>query len=121
MVAVPQTSGSPAEITILIDTREQRPLSFGDLPTQRVELETGDYSCICDGKDLRDLVAIERKSVNNLGCIGGQRERFERKLVRLAQLPFRTLVIEGSTADPIDAVREVTCATCGNPFAWWST
>lgn len=61
-------------MVILVDTREQRPLSFGDLPTRRATLVTGDYSVIANGRDLRDVVVIERKSVSDLlGCIGGQR------------------------------------------------
>jgi DNA excision repair protein ERCC-4 len=85
----------PLNLTILIDTREQRPFAFGQIPTQRVTLSTGDYSVIANGKDLRDVVAIERKSASDLlNCVGGQRERFERELCRLAELPYRALVIE---------------------------
>lgn len=84
-------------MTILIDTREQRPLEFHGLSTARAALTTGDYSCICDGVDLRGVVAIERKSISDLlGCVGQQRPRFERELSRLAQINFRALVIEAS-------------------------
>jgi ERCC4-type nuclease len=57
---------SPEEYVILIDTREQKPLSFGELRTERTTLATGDYSIACDGRDLRDVVAIERKSISDL-------------------------------------------------------
>jgi hypothetical protein len=49
-------------LAILIDTREQRPLEFDGLSTALAALETGDYSCVCDSVDLRDVVVIERKS-----------------------------------------------------------
>src|SRR5271155_38776 len=88
------------DFMILIDTREQAPLAFGDIATERATLVTGDYSVVADGVDLRGVVAIERKSVSDLlGCIGGQRERFERELQRLAQLRFRALVIEATFSE----------------------
>ena len=92
------------EMTILIDSREQSPLAFPGLATERASLKTADYSCIADGVDLRDVVALERKSVSDLlGCVGGQRDRFERELERLAQLRYRALVIEGTLADIVAA------------------
>ena len=84
-------------LSVLIDTREQMPLTFRGFATQRATLGTGDYSCIADGIDLSDVVAIERKSVSDLlGCVGHSRQRFERELARLAAFRFRALVIEGS-------------------------
>jgi DNA excision repair protein ERCC-4 len=110
------------DITILIDNREQRPLSFGGTPTQRTMLTTGDYSCISDGKDLREVVSIERKSVADLlSCIGGERERFERELVRLGTFAFRALVIEGEMRDLIDASKSSNLhpqAVIGSVLAW---
>jgi ERCC4-type nuclease len=49
-------------VTILIDTREQRPLDFGSQLTRRATLATGDYSV----EGLADSVAIERKSLADL-------------------------------------------------------
>ena len=84
------------DFTILIDTREQRPLCFGALATRTVCLKTGDYSI----EGGADTVAIERKSLPDLfGCIGQQRERFERELERLAALRYGALVIEATLAD----------------------
>jgi hypothetical protein len=122
VAATQSAEDSNKSFTILIDTREQRPLSFGDIPVRREALETGDYSCICDDKDLRDVVVIERKSVSDLlGCIGGQRERFERELTRLAQIPFRAIVIEGSIPDLLEATHESKLhprAVIGSVLAW---
>jgi hypothetical protein len=111
------------DFVILIDTREAKPLGWPhDVKTQTATLETADYSCIADGSDLRNCVAIERKSVSDLlSCIGGQRERFERELTRLALIPYRALIIEGC----MDAVIEATARTqlhqhavMGSILAW---
>jgi hypothetical protein len=122
VTAAQSAEDSDKSFTILIDSREQRPLSFGDIPVRRDALQTGDYSCICDDKDLRDVVAIERKSISDLlGCIGGQRERFERELTRLAQIPFRALVIEASIPDLLEATRDSKLhqrAVMGSVLAW---
>lgn len=83
------------DFVILQDTRELRPLDFPDFPVERVKLKTGDYSARAQGRDFRDVIAIERKSVADLvGCVGQSRARFERELARLAQFPYRALVIE---------------------------
>ena len=107
---------------ILIDTREQLPLAFPGFAAERATLTTGDYSCICEGVDLRGVVAIERKSVSDLlGCVGAQRERFERELVRLAQIRFRALVIEGTLIEVVDATagrRLTSRQVLGSVLAW---
>lgn len=78
------------QFTILIDTREIKPLVFPGYETKIVTLRTGDYSV--NGVP----VAIERKSVSDLlGCIGQSRERFEKELIRLSQIRYRAIVIEG--------------------------
>jgi ERCC4-type nuclease len=90
--------------TILIDKREQRPYSFagfhadaraGGVPlavaTRVVCLPTGDYSLEGYG----DTVAVERKTLADAYATLGQgRDRFERELERLAQMPFAAVVIE---------------------------
>jgi ERCC4-type nuclease len=110
------------EITVLQDSREQKPYAFGELKVEIVALRVGDYSCVADGTDLRDVVAIERKSISDLlGCIGGQRERFERELTRLAQIPFRAIVIEGTIPDLLEATHESKLhprAVMGSVLAW---
>ena len=77
--------------TVIIDTREQRPLRFENLPTRSGTLDTGDYSV----KGLTHLVAVERKSLDDLlACVGRDRARFKRELQRLRAHHFRLLVIE---------------------------
>ena len=73
--------------TLLVDTREQRPLYFGEgVPQRRATLPTGDYSVEgCEG-----LIAIERKSLGDLfGTVGQGRERFEREI--RPRFPFALL------------------------------
>ena len=59
-------------------------------------LTTGDYSV----KGLETIIAVERKSLPDLlGCIGQQRERFDREVQRLLAYPCRAVIIECSWAD----------------------
>jgi ERCC4-type nuclease len=81
---------------VVIDTREQTPLTFANLPTIRGTLDTGDYSI----SGLEHLVAVERKSRPDLlACLGHGRDRFKHELQRLRGYRFRMLVVEASAAD----------------------
>ncbi|MCZ6652966.1 MAG: ERCC4 domain-containing protein [Planctomycetota bacterium] len=81
---------------IIIDTREQTPWSFHNLPSEPGSLSTGDYSIA----GLAHLVAIERKSLSDLlACVGIHRDRFKRELQRLRAYRFRCLVVEANYAD----------------------
>ena len=72
--------------TILIDTREQTPLPFADLTTERRTLPTGDYSVLGFERDF----IVERKSVADLvQSATFERERFERELVRMRGYSYR--------------------------------
>ena len=69
--------------TIAVDTREQQPWSFSNLPSTRMTLQTGDYSVV----GLVDRITIERKSLGDLlGTIGQGRDpdsAFMRRLERM--------------------------------------
>lgn len=85
--------------TAIIDKREQKPLTLrytdrGDiLPSEPGTLYTGDYSL----KGFESYVAIERKSLSDMmGCIGTNRERFEKEVVRLRGYEVSCLVIESN-------------------------
>ncbi len=81
---------------ILVDSREQAPLLFASLPTERATLATGDYSV----KGFESDFCIERKSVADLvQSATFERERFERELVRMRGYSFRRLLIVGTLAD----------------------
>ncbi len=80
------------EPTIIVDTREQDPLVFSRLQSERGTLTTGDYSI----KGAEHLFAIERKTISDLiNCCTAERERFERELLRLRAYQFRRLLIVG--------------------------
>lgn len=84
------------DLTALVDSREQRPLKFRTMRSEKATLPTADYSVRGPGFDLRDTVLIERKSVADLvGSLGTGRARFERELERLAKVRWKALVIEG--------------------------
>ena len=85
------------EPILIIDSREQTPLFFPKLKTIRVGLTTGDYSI----QGLENYFAVERKSIADLVgcCVGENRERFERELMRLKGIDFRRLIIVGSRED----------------------
>jgi DNA excision repair protein ERCC-4 len=78
--------------TLITDTREQRPLIFTHLTTERGTLQSGDYSI----KGLEHEFAIERKSIPDLlGSLTGERDRFERELHRLRGFSFARVLIVG--------------------------
>lgn len=81
------------ETVILQDTREQKPLEFGDTPVEVATLSVGDYGVRCGSKVLP--IAFERKSqIDALGTIGGGRARFEREIERSAALVYFGVVVE---------------------------
>ncbi len=66
------------------------PLDLRPLQTVVGTLDTGDYSAL----HLTDVVRIEHKSPSDmLGCMGVERERFEREVKRIIAFPVRALVI----------------------------
>jgi ERCC4-type nuclease len=79
---------------LVIDTREQDPLTFTRLQSIKGTLYSGDYSV----RGLESLIAIERKSVSDLVgcCIGRNRERLERELHRLRGFRFKRFLIVGT-------------------------
>ncbi len=85
---------------IITDTREQTPLPFARLATERGTLTTGDYSF----RGGEELFAVERKTVADLvGCCAKEnRERFFRELHRLRGYRFKRLLIVG-TREQIEA------------------
>ena len=83
----------PKNVIAIVDSREQNALNLEPLTTVTSTLPTGDYSV----RGLEHVVAIERKSLDDLvGCVGRDRERFDREVQRLLAFPVRILVIESS-------------------------
>ena len=83
----------PEDVTAIVDTREQMPLSLEPLRVEFATLPTGDYSL----KGLENIVAVERKGLGDLlSCVGVERKRFDREVKRLLAYPVRCLVIEST-------------------------
>ncbi len=81
---------------LLIDTREQKLLSF-DIPTEIATLPFGDY-CLNDPKT-SDNTYIERKSIEDfVGTFGGAgRERFRREVEKAATAgAYLVVIVESS-------------------------
>lgn len=83
---------------VIIDNREQTPFWFNrefyqsrGVTSEQGTLQIGDYSLA----GLTDRVAIERKSLPDLvQCLGRERQRFERELIRARGLDVFAVVIE---------------------------
>lgn len=81
----------PEWVTVVVDTREQRPLDLTPLQIAQDTLETGDYAI----RGLEHVARIERKSLEDLvACVGRERDRFEREVERLLAFPVRVMVVE---------------------------
>ena len=80
--------------TIIVDTREQTPLSFTQLPSIVDTLYSGDYSV----QGAERLFAVERKTLDDLAtsCTHSRRSTFEHELLRLRGHRFRRFLIIGS-------------------------
>ena len=86
----------PEQITAVIDSREQHPLDLQPLRVVTAGLATGDYSV----RGLERVVAIERKSLSDLvACVGAQRDRFDREVMRMLAYPVRACGVGASWPD----------------------
>lgn len=94
--AIPEATGpdGPAELVVLVDRREQRPLPVEQfLPTLPASLYTGDYSL----QGAEDQFAVERKSIEDVvSSLSTGRDRFEHELLRLRSMRWKRLLIVGS-------------------------
>jgi ERCC4-type nuclease len=90
-------------MTIIVDTREQRPFTFREIKTPAVPftvttgtLDTGDYSVETDLLATPgDKIVVERKSLADLyGSLSAGRVRFAREAERLAEYGYAAIVIE---------------------------
>lgn len=104
---------------IVVDTREQTPLDFGDLPVLRGTLKAGDYSLV--GYESR--VAVERKSwADCWSSMTTGRARFERCVARLAEMDRAAIVIECTLAGlcerPMQIQRATPASVIGGLISW---
>jgi ERCC4-type nuclease len=116
----------PEKITAIIDTREQRPVELEMKPGTILKSETGTlYSGDYSVKGLEKIISIERKSLDDLmGCIGRDRERFEREILRLRGCEVRGIVVE-STWEQIESggyrSRVKPSAAIGSLMGWMAS
>jgi DNA excision repair protein ERCC-4 len=108
----------PARAVVLIDSREQDPIYPKRMPWEIGSLPTGDYAL----KALPHLCAVERKSeADFLACVGTERARFDREIIRLRAYPVRALVIE-STWQRVEAggwrSKVTSAAAMGSLIGW---
>ena len=108
----------PEDLVAICDAREKRPLDLSPLRVVRGTLTTSDYSIV----GLENHVAIERKSLPDLiGCIGAERERFERELKRMQAYPVRAVVVEATWAELLAGgwrSKVTPQAATGSVLAW---
>ncbi|MEA1909916.1 MAG: hypothetical protein U9M89_02765 [Patescibacteria group bacterium] len=106
------------DITVIIDTREQRELSLPKFHVEHDGLPTGDYSV----RGLEDYICIERKSLQDyVSCVGRDRIRFERELRRMMGYPVRAVVIEASWRDLMEGNwrGKITPASAVGSYLGW--
>jgi ERCC4-type nuclease len=82
------------DLTIIIDSREQKPYKFKNSIVKK--LDAGDYSIL----GFENQIAIERKSKSDAyGTIGNGRDRFIRELIRLESYKYKAIIIEASLSN----------------------
>lgn len=80
--------------TLLVDTREQKPLSFfhPEIRPKRATVLCGDYAMVYRN-GVRSAVEFERKSLDDLyGSLTSGHTRFKRKLLRARKLGVRLVL-----------------------------
>ncbi|WP_437611167.1 ERCC4 domain-containing protein [Sorangium sp. So ce834] len=84
-------------MTIVVDTREQRPWTFGGaFRLERVALPAGDYSIA----GFESVVAIERKTLDDyVQSLILHRQRFKRECERLRSYALKAIVVEADAGD----------------------
>lgn len=80
------------ELIVIVDSREQRPYTFGPEVQVRVAaLPAGDYSLA----GLEHEIVVERKELGDLlGCLTRDRARFTRELRQLRSYRLAVLMVE---------------------------
>jgi ERCC4-type nuclease len=96
-----RSAGIPKPV-VLVDTREREPFPLhANHPNwiggeRRVALKTGDYTV----EGMETLLCLERKSLGDVvACTVANRRRFLAACRRLAQFPWKALLIEATLED----------------------
>ena len=113
---------TPTPPCITIDTREPWPHPWAPywpagVPVARGTLETGDVALA----GAPDGAVVERKTVSDLlACIGRERDRFDRELLRARYLGAFCIVVEGSLQDVLRQSRGIHPSAIMGTIAAWS-
>lgn len=84
---------TPEMVSVVVDTREKTPWDLSPMNMVSDTLRCGDYALA----GLRNAIRIERKTLDDLlGCVGRNRERFEREMSHMLAYPCRMLVVEAT-------------------------
>lgn len=114
-------------MTILVDSREQKPYRFADvtrrqpakeyLAVKTVALPTGDYSVESwDATDDSKRIIIERKSLADLyATLTTGRPRFIREVERMTNFGYAAIVIESDLSAILDPNPHLLHPTRANP------
>ena len=103
-------------LRVIVDSREQAPFTFSGYPAvvEVATLASGDYSLA----GFESRIAIERKSLPDLvACLGTERERFTRELVRLRGYDAAAVVVES----PCFVLRSGRYLGGMNPASAWQS
>jgi ERCC4-type nuclease len=83
----------PSKLVILVDQQEKCPADVSPCGTEFAHLAVGDYAL----KHLGTEAVVERKSEGDLlTCLGVDRDRFNRQVIRLMGCRHRVLVVEST-------------------------
>jgi hypothetical protein len=78
-------------VEVLVDSREQQPITFNKIKTYNAKLDFGDYTL--SGEDFSGIF-IDRKSLNDfVGTMSGGFDRFERELKRADEFDSYVVVL----------------------------
>ena len=95
----PRRQAIAPQPTLIVDTREIKPLQFTHLGSVRGTLQSGDYSAL----GLTDVFAVERKTMPDLvQSLRRDRARFMRELHRLRGFAFARLLLVGTRQELIE-------------------
>lgn len=94
------TFSLPEDLTIAIDTREQKPLNFEGCTNEILKLDIGDYTVLGDHYN---YTFVDRKSGNDLqGTLGKNNiERFRREVARAQEMGAYLFVVVESSVEKI--------------------
>ncbi len=94
------TMGLPSDLTIAVDTREQKPLKFEGCESETLKLDIGDYTALGEHYN---YTFVDRKSGNDLqGTVAKHNiDRFKREIERAQEMDAYLFVIIESSIEKI--------------------